>query len=143
MAELQVDYRPTAQLLPYANNARTHSPEQVEQLAASMRAFGFTNPILIDADGGILAGHGRVLAADLLGLAEVPTITLGELSEAQRRAYIIADNQLALNAGWNRELLGLEIQALSTTELDLGLLGFADDELLGLLGMGPKAGLTD
>src|SRR6187200_2239164 len=98
---LAVDYRPVASLIPYASNARTHSDAQVAEIAASMHAFGFTNPILIDGDSGIIAGHGRLLAARKLGLASVPVIELAGLSEAEKRAYVIADNKLALNAGWN------------------------------------------
>lgn len=92
---------PISRLIPYVNNSRTHSDEQVAQIAASIREFGFTSPILIDESDGIIAGHGRVLAARKLGMAEVPCIRLGHLTEAQRRAYIIADNKLALNAGWD------------------------------------------
>src|SRR5690242_7924209 len=117
MSDLQVRYRPLADLAPYLNNARTHSPAQIEQLAASVKAFGFTNPILIDSEGGILAGHGRVLAAKALGLTQVPTIELAQLSPAQRRAYVLADNQLALNAGWDRDLLALELRAIATTDI--------------------------
>src|SRR3954452_16646392 len=101
MSNLQVKYRPVAELLPYARNARTHSKQQIEQLVASMREFGFTNPILVDAGGGIIAGHGRVLAAQKISLREVPTIELTDLTPAQRQAYVIADTQLALNAGWD------------------------------------------
>src|SRR5664279_5697338 len=118
MSELQVEYRRTTDLVPYAANARTHSAAQVAQLVASIRTFGFTNPILTDGEGGILAGHGRVLAAKELGLDEVPTIALDRLTPAQRRAYILADNQLAQNAGWDRELLTLELKALSATDID-------------------------
>ena len=101
----RIEIWPTDRLVPYAKNARTHSPEQVAQIAASIVEFGFVNPILVDSTDGIIAGHGRLLAARKLGLAEVPVVVLGHLSEIQRRAYIIADNQLALNAGWNDELL--------------------------------------
>lgn len=134
---LQIETLPTAALTPYARNARTHSPEQVAQIAASIREFGFTNPVLIDAEGGIIAGHGRVMAANRLGLADVPCIRLAHLSDAQRRAYVIADNQLALNAGWDKILLGSEIQDLQKLDFDLGLLGFSDfelDEILAELG---------
>ena len=101
----RIEIWPTDRLVPYAKNARTHSPEQVAQIAASIVEFGFVNPILVDSMAGIIAGHGRLLAARKLGLAEVPVVVLDHLSEIQRRAYIIADNQLALNAGWNDELL--------------------------------------
>ena len=144
MSELQVEYRRTTDLVPYAANARTHSAAQVAQLVASIREFGFTNPILTDGEGGILAGHGRVLAAKELGMEEVPTIALDRLTPAQRRAYILADNQLAVNAGWDRELLALELKALSATDIDLGLIGFGADELQALLTGGDlKTGLTD
>jgi DNA modification methylase len=120
-------------LIPYARNSRTHSDEQVAQIAASIREFGFTNPVLIDADGGIIAGHGRVLGARKLGLAEVPCIRLGHLSEAQRRAYVIADNKLALNAGWDDEMLGLELRDLQGMDYDLGLTGFEQSDIDALL----------
>ena len=105
---LTVEYRPVEELIPYARNARTHSDEQVAQIAASIREFGFTNPILVDGENGIIAGHGRLLAARKLGMAEVPVIELAGMSEAQKRAYIIADNKLALNAGWDTEMLTIE-----------------------------------
>ncbi|MEP7182344.1 MAG: site-specific DNA-methyltransferase [Betaproteobacteria bacterium] len=143
MSELAIVYRRTEELVPYAANARTHSAAQVEQLAASMREFGFTNPILVDGDGGVIAGHGRILAAKRLGLEVVPTIALADLTPAQRRAYVLADNQLAMNAGWDRDLLALELKALSATELDLALIGFAPDELTALLGLGTASGFTD
>jgi DNA modification methylase len=120
-------------LIPYARNARTHSQEQVAQVAASIREFGFTNPVLIDATGGIIAGHGRVLAARQLGLTEVPCIRLSYLTEAQKRAYIIADNKLALNAGWDDELLALEMKELGDMDFDLVLTGFGTDEIDQLL----------
>ena len=98
---LSIEYRNINDLIPYVNNSRTHSDEQVTQIAASIKEFGFTNPILIDEQGGVIAGHGRVMAAKKLGLEQVPTITLAGLSDAQRKAYVIADNKLALNAGWD------------------------------------------
>lgn len=119
-------------LIPYARNSRTHSDSQVAQIAASIKEFGFTNPVLIDEDGGIIAGHGRVMAARKLGLDSVPAIRLGYLTEAQKRAYVIADNKLALNAGWDDEMLKLEIQELADLEFDLKLLGFDDIELAKL-----------
>ncbi len=121
-------------LVPYERNARTHSPEQVAQIVASIQEFGFTNPILVDGADGILAGHGRLAAAKDMGLAEVPVIVLDHLSAAQRRAYILADNQLALNAGWDLEMLQQEVAALNLADFDLNLLGFSDDELAGLWG---------
>src|SRR5690606_5203172 len=108
---LKITYRKTGDLVPYAGNARTHSEKQISQIAASIRQFGFTNPVLVDADGGIVAGHGRVAAAKQLGIAEVPTIVLGHLTPAERRAYVIADNRLAELAGWDREILKIEFQA--------------------------------
>lgn len=120
-------------LVPYERNARTHSPEQIAQIVASIQEFGFTNPILVDGADGILAGHGRLAAARDMGLAEVPVIVLDHLSAAQRRAYILADNQLALNAGWDMELLQQEVAALGLVDFDLDLLGFDDDLISGLL----------
>jgi ParB-like chromosome segregation protein Spo0J len=111
-------------LLPYINNARTHSDEQVSQIAASIKEFGFTNPILITGDGSIIAGHGRVMAAKKLNLSEVPCIELDHLSDTQRKAYILADNKLALNAGWDAQMLMLEMEELKTLEYDLDLIGF-------------------
>src|ERR1700721_1803420 len=120
-------------LIPWARNPRTHSDAQVAQIAASIAEFGFNNPILVDSKAGIIAGHGRLLAARKLGLKEVPVIVLDHLSETQKRAYIIADNQLALNAGWNDELLGIEFAALQQEDFDLALFGFEDEELTRLL----------
>lgn len=123
-AELAVETLPVDQLVPYARNSRTHSPEQIAQVAASIREFGFTNPVLIDAEGGIIAGHGRVMAARSIGLQSVPCIRLAHLTEAQRRAYVIADNKLALNAGWDERMLALEFQDLKSAGFDLELTGF-------------------
>lgn len=119
-------------LIPYVNNSRTHSDEQVAQIAASIKEFGFTNPVLIDGEGGIIAGHGRVMAARKLGLNEVPCIVLSHLSEAQKKAYIIADNQLPLNAGWDLDMLRVEIETLQEMDFDLDLLGF-DGDMMGNL----------
>lgn len=119
----------TDKLIPYARNSRTHSPEQVAQIAASIVEFGFTNPVLIDGAGGIIAGHGRVLAARKLELTEVPCIELAHLSEAQKKAYIIADNKLALNAGWDEEMLRVEFAELEELGFDLELTGFSLDEI--------------
>lgn len=130
-------------LIPYINNARTHDDAQVTQIASSIKEFGFNNPILIDKDGGIIAGHGRLMAAKKLGLLEVPTIMLGHLSDIQRKAYILADNRIALNSGWDNELLALELQDLDS-EIDLSLLGFNADELDALLNpIELTDGLTD
>jgi ParB-like chromosome segregation protein Spo0J len=124
----------TEKLIPYARNSRTHSEAQVAQIAGSIREFGFTNPVLIDGQDGIIAGHGRVMAARALGLAEVPCIRLGHLTDAQKRAYVIADNKLALNAGWDDEMLLLEIGELQDDGFDVGLLGFEDAEIDALMG---------
>lgn len=131
---LEIVYKKTDELIPFVNNSRTHSDEQVNQIAASIREFGFTNPILLDGEDGIIAGHGRLQAARLLGLDEVPTIRLDGLDELQKRAYVIADNKLALNAGWDAELLQLEIQNLQDKDFDISLLGFDEKELLQILG---------
>lgn len=143
-SKLVIEYRKLAALIPYARNSRTHSPAQVQQIAASIKEFGWTNPVLIDEDGGIIAGHGRVLAADLLGLEEGPTITLVGLTEAQKRAYVIADNKLALNAGWDEEMLRLELDSLAELGFDLDLVGFSEDEMSALFATEEsKGGLTD
>jgi ParB-like chromosome segregation protein Spo0J len=139
---LTVEYRPVEELIPSARNARTHSDEQVAQIAASIREFGFTNPILVDGQNGIIAGHGRLLAARKLGVSEVPVIELAGLSEAQKRAYILADNKLALNAGWDTEMLAIEFGDLAGLGFDLSLTGFGDDELASILNSG-NPGLTD
>lgn len=131
-------------LIPWARNPRTHSDSQIAQIAASIAAFGFNNPILVDTKAGIIAGHGRLLAARKLGLQEVPVIVLDHLTEAQKRAYIIADNQLALNAGWDEELLRVELAALQQEDFDLSLIGFEDEELARLLAAQDVVeGLTD
>jgi len=124
---LQIQYKNVNELLPYEKNSRTHSEEQITQVASSMETFGFTNPILIDENNGIIAGHGRLEAAKRIGLDEVPTITLLGLTEGQKKAYIIADNKLALNASWDEELLKLELETLQPDEL--GLTGFNPDEV--------------
>lgn len=139
---IKLEQRKVADLIPYARNSRTHSDEQVAQIAASIREFGFTNPILTDGENGIIAGHGRLQAARKLGLTEVPTIPLEGLSEAQKRAYVIADNKLALNAGWDIELLSSEIAGLGEDGFDLSLLGFNENELAALLAEKTE-GLTD
>ena len=125
---------PVERLVPYERNARTHSPEQVAQIAVSIQEFGFTAPILVDGNDGILAGHGRLAAAKELGLADVPVVVLDHLTAAQRRAYVLADNKLAENAGWDDALLGAELQALQLENFDLNLLGFDPDELSEILG---------
>lgn len=141
-APLRLTYRSVDALIPYARNARTHSEAQVAQIAASIREFGWTNPVLVDGENGIIAGHGRLLAARKLGVAEVPVIELSGLTEAQKRAYIIADNKLALNAGWDEELLALEFGDLEALGFDLALTGFGSDEISTLSNLGVR-GLTD
>lgn len=131
-------------LIPWARNPRTHSDAQVAQIAASIDEFGFNNPILVDTKAGIIAGHGRLLAARKLNLREVPVIVLDHLSESQKRAYIIADNQLALNAGWDEDLLRTELAALQEENFDVSLIGFEDEELARLLAAQDAVeGLTD
>ena len=119
-------------LVPYARNARTHSDEQVAQIAASIREWGWTTPVLVDEDGGIIAGHGRTLAAQRLKMAEVPVMVARGWSDAKKRAYILADNKLALNAGWENELLNLELSELKELDFDLELIGFSADEIAAL-----------
>ena len=128
----KVERRKINTIIPYARNSRTHSAEQVAQIAASIKEWGFTNPILIDVDGEIIAGHGRLLAAQKLGLDEVPCITAVGWSDAQKKAYVIADNKLALNAGWDDELLKIEFKELGDLNFDLPLTGFSLDELAKL-----------
>jgi len=130
---LEITYQKVADLIPYVNNSRTHSDEQVKQIAASIKEFGFTNPILIDENKGVIAGHGRLLAAGKLALAEVPTIVLEGLTEAQRKAYVIADNKLALNAGWDTTSLTSELERLKELDFDLDILSFSTEELETLL----------
>lgn len=139
---LQITYRPIESLIPYARNSRTHSDAQVAQIAASIKEFGWTNPVLIDGEGGIIAGHGRVMAGRKLGIKEAPCIVLDNLTEAQRRAYVIADNKLALNAGWDIELLKVELGDLNGLDFDLSLTGFDPGELANLLAEKTE-GLTD
>ena len=132
------------ELIPYAFNARTHSENQIAQIAGSIKEFSFTNPVLVDQDNGIIAGHGRVLAARKLGMATVPTICLENLTKTQKKAYILADNKLALNAGWDEELLALELEELKELDFDLDIIGFDDDELDDLFSAGRTSnGLTD
>ena len=138
MTVLKIEYVATDDLIPYIHNSRTHSESQIKQIASSIREFGFTNPILIDDPGTIIAGHGRVMAAKVLQLDKVPTITLGALSDAQRKAYVIADNKLALNAGWDTEVLLAEIESLQDLNFDTQLLGFSADELAEMLNIEEK-----
>lgn len=131
--KLSVTYRKVADLIPYARNARTHSDEQVARIASSIKEFGWTSPILVDGENGIIAGHGRLAAARLLGMESVPTIELSGLSDTQKRAYILADNRLALDAGWDAETLGLELKDLQELGVDLATTGFSDEELAQML----------
>jgi site-specific DNA-methyltransferase (adenine-specific) len=138
-----IQYIEVSKLIPYANNARTHDDNQVTQIASSIKEFGFNNPILIDDNNGIIAGHGRLMAAKKLGLVEAPTIKLSHLSDAQRKAYILADNRIAMNSGWDNELLALELKELDG-DIDLSLLGFDADELNALINpVELTDGLTD
>ena len=134
MTDLSIEYKSVDDLIPYINNSRTHSDEQVTQVVASIKEFGFTNPILIDENNGIIAGHGRLMAAKKLKLEQVPTITLAGLSDAQRKAYVIADTKLALNAEWDFDLLKIEIESLQEDDFKLDLLGLDIDELSEILG---------
>ena len=139
----KVKRRSVGSIIPYARNSRTHSDVQVSQIAASINEWGFTNPILIDIDGEIIAGHGRLLAAQKLGLKEVPCITAVGWSDAQKKAYVIADNKLALNAGWDNDMLAIEFSELKNLDFDLDLIGFDLDELAIILKEPEIEGLTD
>jgi ParB-like chromosome segregation protein Spo0J len=126
---MKITQKKVESLIPYINNSRTHSDEQVAQIAGSIKEFGWTNPILVDGANGIIAGHGRLLAARKLGYKEVPTIELANLTETQKKAYIIADNRLALNAGWDNEMLTIELAGLLADGFELEMLGFDPSEL--------------
>lgn len=139
----KVEQWPIEKLVPYAKNSRTHSEDQIAQLAASIKEWGFTSAILVDEDGGIIAGHGRVMAARKLGLASLPVMVAAGWSEAQKRAYVIADNKLALNAGWDNELLALELAELDGLGFDVELTGFSDEEIKALMPVEVNEGLTD
>ena len=143
MSDLSIDMESVDALIPYAANSRTHSDEQVAQIAASIKEFGWTNPILIDGDNVIIAGHGRLLAARKLGMDQVPIICIDHLTKAQQKALVIADNQLATNAGWDMDMLKAEIEGLKLEDFDVDLLGFDDKFLDGLLEPEPTEGLTD
>jgi ParB-like chromosome segregation protein Spo0J len=138
----KVERWPIATLIPYARNARTHSPEQIDQIAASIREWGWTNPVLVSEDGTIIAGHGRVLGAKKLGLTDAPVMVARGWSKAQIKAYALADNKLALNAGWDEAMLALEIADLQELAFDLPLIGFSDGEI-ATLGVDGNPGLTD
>lgn len=129
-------------LIPYARNSRTHSDSQITKLASSIKEFGFINPVVVDGDNGILAGHGRVLAAQKLGISEVPCIAASHLTETQRRAYIIADNRMALDAGWDMEMLKVELEELQVNQFDLKLTGFDIGEISGIF-LEKENGQTD
>jgi len=139
----QIESWPLERLRPYERNACTHSQQQVAKIAASIQEFGFTNPILVDADSGIVAGHGRLAAARLLGLDQVPVIELTHLSPAQVRAYRLADNRLAREAGWDAELLALELQELELEGFNPALTGFDDDEIKQWLAPPPESPLPE
>ena len=132
---LEIQYIATDNLIPYINNSRTHSEAQIHQITASIVEFGFTNPVLIDEKGMIIAGHGRVEAAKVLGIDEIPTITLKGLTDIQRQAYVIADNKLSLNSDWDYENLRQEIENLTETDFDIDLIGFSEVEIINLLDM--------
>ena len=141
---MQIEQRLLSELIPYINNSRKHSDDQVPQIAASIKEFGWTNPILVDGDNGIIAGHGRIMAAKKLNMTEVPVIELAHLSKEQRKALIIADNKLALNSDWDTNLLALELQDLKDLDFNLDLTGFSSEELDGLLNVLEETeGLTD
>jgi DNA modification methylase len=139
----KIQFVKTSDLIPYAKNSRTHSPEQVTQIAGSIREFGFTNPVLIDSENGIIAGHGRVMAAEKLSMEEVPCLRITHLTELQKRAYIIADNRLALNAGWDAEMLKIELTDLKEENFNIDLVGFTEEELAELLAEPQSEGQTD
>jgi len=130
---VKITQKKVTELIPYVNNSRTHSDTQVAQIAASIKEFGWTNPILVDGTNGIIAGHGRLLAARKLGFKEVPTIELADLTEIQRKAYVIADNRLALNAEWDNQLLTLELNELLADGFAMDILGFDSEEISKLL----------
>ncbi len=140
---MEVTNKSVEELIPYVSNSRTHSDHQISQISSSIHEFGFNNPILIDDSNGIIAGHGRLMAAKKLGMDSVPCVVLSDLSEAQKKAYVIADNQLALNAGWDLDILKLEVEHLQENYFDIDLLGFDNDFLDGLLEPEPAEGLTD
>lgn len=129
---MKIIQKQVAELIPYVNNSRKHSDKQVAQIAASIKEFGWTNPILVDGDNGIIAGHGRLMAARKLGMTEVPTIELSDLTESQKKAYVIADNNLALNADWDEALLKIELENLKDLSFDLDILAFDDEFLTNL-----------
>lgn len=140
---LEITFIELDQLTPYAKNSRTHSEAQIEQIAESIQEFGFTNPVLLDENKMIIAGHGRLAAAQLMELETVPCVILEGLTEAQKKAYVIADNKLALNAGWDWKLLTMELEALEEMDFDVELTGFSEDELAELIGDEDTIDLND
>lgn len=140
---LKPEHVPTADLIPYINNARTHDEDQVAKIAASIREFGFLNPIILDEEKGIIAGHGRLMAAKKLNLNTVPCLKITNLSEAQKKAYILADNRLALDAGWNKDMLSVELERLKELDFDISLTGFLTEELNNIIGDISVSGLVD
>lgn len=132
--KLKIQYRKLSELTPYERNARVHSDEQVEQIAKSIKEFGFANPILVDKGGTIIAGHGRYAAAELLKMKQVPTVTLDNLTDEQRRALTLADNKLALNAAWDYKLVKMEANELQSFNFDIGIIGFTENEILAFFG---------
>ena len=141
--DLKIETWAIERLVPYARNARLHSEAQVAQIAASIGEFGFNNPVLVGPEGGIIAGHARVLAARKLGFTQIPTIVLGHLTENQKRAFVLADNKLALNAGWDFEMLRVELEALAAQNFDLKLTGFDEVELAEVLAQEATRGSLD
>ena len=139
----KIEWQSVEKLIPYAKNARTHSDEQVAQIAGSIKEFGFNNPVLVDKDNSIIAGHGRVMAARKLGMDKVPVVILDHLTESQRKAYILADNRIALNASWDSKMLSSELEELEELGIDLSLLGFDDKEISKLLAPETSDGLVD
>lgn len=139
----KIEMRNVSELVPYANNSRTHSPQQVDQIAASINEWGWTMPVLIDEKSMLIAGHGRIMAAQKLGIKEVPTMTATGWTESQKKAYVIADNKLSLNSDWDSDLLKLEIGNLEEMEFDISLLGFSIDELADLSPIETIEGLVD
>ena len=130
---MEIEFLDIDSLTPYINNARTHSNEQIENIANSITEFGFTNPVLIDSDGGIIAGHGRVMACEMLGINEIPCIRLNNLTPIQKAAYVIADNKIQMNAGWDYSLLKSELLLLTESEIDINLMGFSANEISSIM----------
>lgn len=143
VVKLEIVLKKTSELIPYINNTRTHDEKQIKQIASSIKEFGFNNPILIDEKGEIIAGHGRLLASELLKLEEVPCIELKHLTKAQKKAYVIADNKIGLNAGWNEELLKIELESLKELDFDLDILGFDDFKVEQIFGEETRIEMED